>query len=73
MTSDAAPRPPLSAPAAGTRRAGRAPPATGVGATGGALTGAAEKELCDAAESYLLTQLERSFYTLDFYKSLLTE
>ena len=25
------------------------------------LTGAAEKELCDAAESYLLTQLERSF------------
>lgn len=34
------------------------------------LTGAAEKELCDAAESYLLTQLERSFYTLDFYKSL---
>ena len=36
-----------------------------------ALTGAAEKELCDAAESYLLTQLERSFYTLDFYKSLL--
>lgn len=38
-----------------------------------ALTGAAEKELCDAAESYLLTQLERSFYTLDFYKSLLTE
>ena len=38
-----------------------------------ALTGTAEKELCDAAESYLLTQLERSFYTLDFYKSLLTE
>ena len=37
------------------------------------LTGAAEKELCDAAESYLLTQLERSFYTLDFYKSLLVE
>ena len=37
------------------------------------LTGSAEKELCDAAESYLLTQLERSFYTLDFYKSLLTE
>lgn len=25
------------------------------------LTGSAEKELCDAAESYLLTQLERSF------------
>ena len=37
------------------------------------LTGAAEKELCDASESYLLTQLERSFYTLDFYKSLLVE
>ena len=37
------------------------------------LMGAAEKELCDAAESYLLTQLERSFYTLDFYKSLLVE
>ena len=37
------------------------------------LTGKAEKELCDAAESYLLTQLERSFYTLDFYKSLLAE
>ena len=37
------------------------------------LTGAAEKELCDAAESYLLTQLERSFYTLDFYKSLCIE
>ena len=37
------------------------------------ISGAAEKELCDAAESYLLTQLERSFYTLDFYKSLLTE
>ena len=35
-----------------------------------AISGAAEKELCDAAESYLLTQLERSFYTLDFYKSL---
>lgn len=37
------------------------------------LTGAAKKELCDAAESYLLTQLEHSFYTLDFYKSLLME
>lgn len=37
------------------------------------VTGRAEKELCDAAESYLLTQLERSFYTLDFYKSLLME
>lgn len=35
-----------------------------------AISGAAEKELCDAAEIYLLTQLERSFYTLDFYKSL---
>ena len=34
------------------------------------ISGVAEKELCDAAESYLLTQLERSFYTLDFYKSL---
>ena len=34
------------------------------------ISGAAEKELCDAAESYLLTQLEHSFYTLDFYKSL---
>ena len=34
------------------------------------IAGTAEKELCDAAESYLLTQLERSFYTLDFYKSL---
>ena len=34
------------------------------------LTGAAEKELCDAAETYLLTQLERGFSTLDFYKSL---
>lgn len=28
------------------------------------------KELCDVAETYLLTQLERSFFTLDFYKSL---
>ena len=34
------------------------------------LTGSAEKELCDAAETYLLTQLERGFSTLDFYKSL---
>lgn len=29
-----------------------------------------EKELSDAAETYLLTQLERGFFTLDFYKSL---
>ena len=28
------------------------------------------KELSDAAETYLLTQLERGFFTLDFYKSL---
>lgn len=28
------------------------------------------KELADAAETYLLTQLERGFFTLDFYKSL---
>lgn len=31
----------------------------------------AVKELCDLAETYLQTQLERGFYTLDFYKSLL--
>ena len=35
------------------------------------VSGAAEKELCDLTETYLLTQLERGFYTLDFYKSLL--
>jgi len=35
------------------------------------LGGAAEKELSDIAETYLLTQLERGFSTLDFYKSLL--
>ena len=29
------------------------------------------KELADVAETYLVTQLERGFYTLDFYKSLL--
>ena len=29
------------------------------------------KELGDAAETYLLTQLGRGFFTLDFYKSLL--
>ena len=29
------------------------------------------RELSDIAESYLLTRLERGFYTLDFYKSLL--
>ena len=28
------------------------------------------KELSDASETYLLTQLERGFFTLDFYKSL---
>ena len=28
------------------------------------------KELADAAETYLLAQLERGFFTLDFYKSL---
>lgn len=28
------------------------------------------KELSDVAETYFLTQLERGFYTLDFYKSL---
>lgn len=35
------------------------------------LEGRAVKELCDLTETYLQTQLERSFYTLDFYKSLL--
>ena len=35
------------------------------------LEGSAKKELCDIAETYLLTQLERGFYTLDFYKSLM--
>lgn len=29
-----------------------------------------EKELSDIAETYLLTQLERGFFALDFYKSL---
>lgn len=29
-----------------------------------------EKKLADAAEVFLLTQLERGFFTLDFYKSL---
>ena len=37
------------------------------------LEGRAVKELCDLAETYLQTQLERGFYTLDFYKSLLVE
>ena len=32
--------------------------------------GEALKELSDIAETYFLTQLERGFYTLDFYKSL---
>lgn len=31
------------------------------------------KELSDITETYLLTQLERGFYTLDFYKSLIIE
>lgn len=31
---------------------------------------ASMKELSDVAETYLLTQLERGFFTLDFYKSL---
>ena len=35
------------------------------------LEGGARKELADLAETYLVTQLERGFYTLDFYKSLL--
>lgn len=34
------------------------------------LSDAALKELGDLAETYLLTQLERGFFTLDFYKSL---
>lgn len=37
------------------------------------IEGRAAKELCDLAETYLQTQLERGFYTLDFYKSLLIE
>ncbi len=32
---------------------------------------AAMKELADLAETYLLAQLERGFFTLDFYKSLI--
>ena len=35
------------------------------------LEGRAVKELCDLTETYLQTQLERGFYTLDFYKALL--
>ena len=31
----------------------------------------AMKELQDLSETYLLTQLERGFFALDFYKSLL--
>lgn len=34
------------------------------------LEGQARQELCELTETYLLTQLERGFYTLDFYKSL---
>ncbi len=34
------------------------------------LIGSSRKELADIAETYLVTQLERGFYTLDFYKSL---
>ena len=37
----------------------------------GGRTQVRRKELADAAETYLVTQLERGFYTLDFYKSLL--
>ena len=36
-----------------------------------ALQPQALKELSDVTETYFLTQLERGFYTLDFYKSLL--
>lgn len=35
------------------------------------LDGPARKELCDIAETYLMTQLELGLYTLDFYKSLM--
>lgn len=35
------------------------------------LEGPARRELAEAAETYLVTQLEHGFYTLDFYKSLL--
>jgi DNA repair protein RecO (recombination protein O) len=31
------------------------------------------KQLADASEAYLMTQLERGFHTLDFYKSLTWE
>lgn len=34
------------------------------------LTGEAAKQLCDISQTYLLTQLERGFSTLDFYESL---
>lgn len=34
------------------------------------LSQSSRKELGDVAEAYLLTQLERGFFTLDFYKSL---
>lgn len=34
------------------------------------LTGEAAKQLCDICQTYLLTQLERGFSTLDFYESL---
>ena len=34
------------------------------------LNASSEKELSDLSETYLLTQLERGFFTLDFYKSL---
>ncbi|MCD8051453.1 MAG: DNA repair protein RecO [Clostridiales bacterium] len=36
------------------------------------LSGPGEKRLGDAAEGFLLTQLERGFYTLDFYKQIKT-
>ena len=31
------------------------------------------RKLADASEAYLMTQLERGFHTLDFYKALHTE
>ncbi len=37
------------------------------------LVGGALKRLCDASEAYLHAQLERGFYTLDFYKGLVND
>lgn len=34
------------------------------------MTGEAARQLCDICQTYLLTQLERGFSTLDFYESL---